>query len=443
MVIVLVKRGEFGKSEVNIVLRMQTSTTIEPPASAAPQPKRTLLVVDDEEGPRQSLRVVFKDDYNLLMANDGVRAIELARQNKIDVCITDIRMAGMSGVELLEQIKGVDSGIEVIMLTAYETVDTLRLALRLGACDYLNKPFDIPTMRKAVANAMERRSLSDEIRNNGQQLGELQKELNNQRMMEEITRTRGEVYASIIHDINGPLTVISGFIQLMNQRIGASQRVEGEDLDFLKDRLKTITRQVTNCIEISRRYLGFIRQNSSEPGPARSASVSLKSILNEVDELLRVHPSLKENHVRIEPPLDDVALKIHATDLMQILFNLATNGLQCSEEPHTVEIKGHRLNDPLDVTRFVDGPHDRVINQDEFNNTAPLLALSVADTGPGIPEDVLPRIFVPYFTTKGPTQGTGLGLNIVHRLVKEARGMIHVHAEAGKGTTFTVFLPVG
>ena len=95
-------------------------------------PKRTLLVVDDEEGPRQSLRVVFRGDYNLLMANDGARAIELARQNKIDVCITDIRMAGMSGVELLEQIKGVDAGIEVIMLTAYETVDTLRLAAAPG-----------------------------------------------------------------------------------------------------------------------------------------------------------------------------------------------------------------------------------------------------------------------------------------------------------------------
>src|SRR5579859_5106650 len=209
--------------------------------------KRTLLIVDDEEGPRQSLRVVFKDDYNLLLANDGARAIELARQNRIDVAITDIRMVGMSGVELLEQLKAVDPAIEVIMLTAYETVDTLRLALRLGACDYLNKPFDISTMRKAVANAVERRSLGEEIRNNGVQLEELQRELQHQRTTEEITRTRGEIYASIIHDINGPLTVISGFIQLMNQRIGSGSRVEGEDLEFVKDRLKTITRQVTNC----------------------------------------------------------------------------------------------------------------------------------------------------------------------------------------------------
>src|SRR5277367_3182577 len=244
-----------------------SDTISKPGAPAAVAQKRTLLIVDDEEGPRQSLRVIFKDDYNLLMANDGARAIELARQNKIDVCITDIRMAGMSGVELLDHLKRVDPAMEVIMLTAYETVDTLRLALRLGACDYLNKPFDISTMRKAVASAMERRSLGEEIRNNGQQLHELQKELQNQRMVEEITRTRGEIYASIIHDINGPLTVISGFIQLMNQRIGNHNNMSGEDLDFLKDRLKTITRQVTNCIEISRRYLSFLRQNS-EDNPA-------------------------------------------------------------------------------------------------------------------------------------------------------------------------------
>src|SRR5471030_3251067 len=89
--------------------------------AVSPQLKRTLLIVDDEEGPRQSLRVVFKDEYNLLVANDGARAIELARQNRVDVAITDIRMVGMSGVELLEHLKAVDPAIEVIMLTAYET----------------------------------------------------------------------------------------------------------------------------------------------------------------------------------------------------------------------------------------------------------------------------------------------------------------------------------
>jgi two-component system sensor histidine kinase/response regulator len=412
--------------------------TISKPAApgAAPQ-KRTLLIVDDEEGPRQSLRVIFKDDYNLLMANDGSRAIELAKQNKIDVAITDIRMVGMSGVELLEHLKNEDPGIEVIMLTAYETVDTLRLALRLGACDYLNKPFDISTMRKAVASAMERRSLSEEIRNNGQQLQELQKELQNQRMVEEITRTRGEIYASIIHDINGPLTVISGFIQLMNQRIGSGNSVAGEDLDFIKDRLKTITRQVTNCIEISRRYLSFLRQNSEENPP-----VGVNHIFSDLHELIRVHPTVKDNSFKIEPLFEDVAVRINGTDLIQILLNLAVNGFQCSPEKHSVEINGRLQNHPLDLSRFPDNGEERLLNREGFKNTSPLLAVSVKDTGPGIPSEILPKIFDPYFTTKSASQGTGLGLNVVQRLVKEAKAVMHVRTKAGQGTTFTVYLPV-
>ena len=111
--------------------------------TATPKRRGTLLIVDDEEGPRQSLRVIFKDDYDLLMAEDGPTAIELAQKNKIDVAVLDIRMAGMSGIEVLERLKYVNPDIEAIMMTAFETTDTIRQALRLRACDYINKPFDI------------------------------------------------------------------------------------------------------------------------------------------------------------------------------------------------------------------------------------------------------------------------------------------------------------
>src|SRR5436853_6528018 len=150
------------------------------------------------------------------------------------------------------------------MMTAFETTETMRQALRLRACDYINKPFDIATMRAAVGNAMQRHTLESEIHTNAEKLQELLCELQNQKIEEQMSQTRGEIYASIIHDINGPLTVISGFIQLLNQRIGSSTRLGIEDLEFIKDRLRTITRQVTNCIEISRRYLGFLRRQSDE-----------------------------------------------------------------------------------------------------------------------------------------------------------------------------------
>src|SRR5690349_24001872 len=88
----------------------------------------TLLVVDDEEGPRQSLRVIFKDDYEILMASDGKTAIEMAQKTRIDVAVCDIRMQGMSGIEVLERLKYVDPAIEVVMMTAFETTDTMRQA---------------------------------------------------------------------------------------------------------------------------------------------------------------------------------------------------------------------------------------------------------------------------------------------------------------------------
>src|SRR5436305_15218015 len=188
---------------------MSASATaaISPPndSTLLPRRKGTLLIVDDEDGPRLSLQMVFKDDYHLLMASDGASAIELAQKNRIDVAVLDIRMSGMSGIEVLERLKYVDPSIEAVMMTAFETTDTMRQALRLRACDYINKPFDIATMRAAVDNAMQRRTLESEIHNNAEQLQGMLVELQNQKIEEQIATTRGEIYASIIHDINGPL----------------------------------------------------------------------------------------------------------------------------------------------------------------------------------------------------------------------------------------------
>jgi signal transduction histidine kinase len=412
------------------------ATTSNGGAISADKPRPTLLIVDDEEGPRQSLRVVFKDDYSLLLASNGPDALELARNHKINAAVLDIRMTGMSGTEVLEKLKAIQPSTEVIMLTAYETVDTIRQALRLGACDYLNKPFDVPTIRKAVATAMERQSFADEIRANNEKLGALQIELHDQRLQEEITRTRGEIYASIIHDINGPLTIISGFIQIINQRMGESKRLEGEDMEMVKDRLRRITRQVSNCIEISHRYLSFMRQQQAAP-----VRVNVNLILDDLRELLNVHPSKGANTLKIHTLVQDIELQINGTDLIQILLNLAINAMQCTFEPHLVDIVGHVLETGADLTHLHDGPEDRILFGQGFSNTPPLLLISVRDDGPGIPTDVLPRIFQPYFTTKPPGKGTGLGLAIVHRLLKEARGCVHVHSKPGQGTTFNIYLP--
>lgn len=404
-------------------------------AALATARRGALLVVDDEDGPRQSMRVIFKEEFDMFTASDGPSAIELAQKNKIDVAVLDIRMGGMSGIEVLERLKYVDPNIEVIMMTAFETADTMRQALRLRASDYINKPFDIATMRVAVRKAMERRALASEIHSDAKQTQELLVELQSHKVEEQIAQTRGDIYASIIHDINGPLTVISGFIQLMNQRIGNSTQLPVEDLEFIKDRLKTINRQVTNCIDISRRYLSFLRRQTDE-----NSRVPVNQLLADLQELVRVHPAAQHHEFTVAKLSEDVAAKINGTDLIQILLNLAVNAFQCSNDDHAVHITSKSLSEPLDVKKLKDGNAEHFLNRDGFQNTAPLLSFSVSDDGPGISPEVFPKIFDPYFTTKGARQGTGLGLNIVQRLIKEAGGAIHVTTKPGSGTTFTVYL---
>src|SRR6266436_2922622 len=420
---------------------MLTTLPLKPLMQSAPLPvvhprKPTMLVVDDEEGPRQSIQVIFKDDFQVLLAEDGPRAIELAQNHKVDVAVLDIRMAGMSGIEVLERLKYVDPGMEVVMMTAFETTDTMRQALRLRACDYINKPFDVSTMRSAIASAMQRRTLDSEVTNNAEKLQQLLSELQSQKISEQMSHTRGEIYASIIHDINGPLTVISDFIQLMNQRIANASRLEVEDLEFIKDRLKTITRQVTNCIEISRRYLSFLRKQTDD-----APRVGVNQLLTDLSHLARVHPSKQNHHFEIHPLPQDIGVSMNGTDVIQVLLNLAVNAFQCSPISHSVFVDCRLLQQPLELASFKDGPQERFLNVENFKNSAPLLKMSVRDNGPGVPAEILPKIFQPYFTTKGAHHGTGLGLDIVQRLVKEAKGALHVRTELNQGTTFTVYLP--
>jgi two-component system, sensor histidine kinase and response regulator len=428
----LVRRGDVAVSNFS----RRSMAESEAPELKASRKRGSLLVVDDEEGPRMSLRFVFKDDFEVYTAEDGATALELVQKQKIDVAILDIRMPGMSGVEVLERIKYIDPTIEVIMLTAFETTDTIRQALKLRACDYLNKPYDLGTLRAAVSAAMQRRTFDTEILNNNEKLQQLFEELQNQKVEGQMAQTRSDIYASIIHDINGPLTVISGFLQLINQRIGPTETLDAEGMTFLKDRLRTMTRQVTNCIEISRRYLSFLRKQ-----PGENARVGVNQLLADLTHLTRVHPSLQNNLFEVQPLERDVAAQLNGTDLIQMLLNLTVNAFQATAQPHTVAIAGASLEEPLDLTQFKDAPGERLLNVENFHNVAPLVRLTVSDNGPGIPPEVLPKIFQPYFTTKDARQGTGLGLNIVQRLVKEGRGALHIKTEVGAGTAFTIYLP--
>jgi signal transduction histidine kinase len=288
-------------------------------------------------------------------------------------------------------------------------------------------------MRSAVSKAMlARRTLPGDS-------GALEmksSEALNQKIQEQMFATRGDIYASIIHDINGPLTAISGFVQIMSDRLRDPAEVKLQDVTFVKDRLEKVSHQVTNCIEISRRYLSFLRGKSEVPVP-----ISVNQILSDLEHLLVANPSISHHRFTMGTLPVDMAVRVNGTDMIQILLNLVVNALQCSPQPHQVEMVASALSQPLDLLSFKDGPQDRFLNIENFDNTPPLLAVAVRDNGPGIPEQLLPKIFQPYFTTKSQAVSTGLGLSIVQRLIKEAHSALHLHTRVGEGTIFTVYFP--
>ena len=119
----------------------------------------TVLVVDDEIGPRESLRVILKPDYQVLVASEGEQAVHLVEHQPVDVVLLDLRMPGLSGIQVLEKIKSINPSIEVIVVTGYASYETVLEGLRLHAFDYIPKPFNIPHLRETVKRAAMQRQI--------------------------------------------------------------------------------------------------------------------------------------------------------------------------------------------------------------------------------------------------------------------------------------------
>ena len=412
-----------------------TTATANAPAPAATAVLPTLLIVDDEEGPRHSLRLVFKQEFNVQAVENGDKALAYAKNHPVQIAILDIRMAGKTGIDVLRGLKAIDPHIEIIMLTAYETIDTARQALRLGACDYLSKPFDLSTIREAVARALHLRRISETVSSTSERLKALTEQLNDTALKEEMARTTTEIYAGALHDINNPLTVITGYVELLMKRLDGVGSLQGADLKALRDDVELLSKQVNTCSAITRRYLRFVNKRSTH-----APEVSVNQVLDDVQTLMRNHPSLRGGKLAVKHLDRDTAGQIGGTELIQILLNLTANAFQSSDQPQTVWITAERYDIPLPLDTFKDTADERFIGSESVANVPPMIALSVLDQGPGIPRDVLSRIFEPYFTTKVQT-GTGLGLAIVTRLVRHHHGLIQVQTRLGEGTRFTIYLP--
>ena len=227
----------------------------------------------------------------------------------------------------------------------------------------------------------------------------------------------GTLAGGIAHDFNNILSAILGYAQLAELNCSANEK--------LHKYTTRITEAGLRAKDLVTQILNFSRQHSSEKQPTE-----ISSICKEALKLIRA--TLPSN-IEIQQFWGTTAATINAnaTQMHQVIVNLCTNAA------HAMKSQGGKL--AIELIPFEIGVSDRSTfkNLPEGN----YLKLIVADTGSGIPREILPRIFEPYFTTKEVGEGTGLGLATVHGIIKDHGGDIKVYSESGIGTTFHVFLP--
>ena len=228
----------------------------------------------------------------------------------------------------------------------------------------------------------------------------------------------GTLAGGIAHDFNNILSPIIGYTELL---LSGTQKD-----DQTKERLNIILGAANRAKSLVQQILSFSRQHRSDKKPTL-----IQPIINEVLTLLE---SVLPSTIEITQNIDKNCGMILGdyTQIHQVLMNLCTNAF------HAMEKTGGRLSVDLEETETI--PGSIITNTDKIEHGYAML--TVSDTGKGIKENDLKRIFEPYFTTKDKEKGTGLGLSVVHGIVKEYGGEITVYSEPGKGTVFKVYIPL-
>ncbi len=246
------------------------------------------------------------------------------------------------------------------------------------------------------------------------ELKELEEQLIQAQKMESI----GTLAGGIAHDFNNILFAIIGYTEMALQDIPEDSPLESN--------LKKVLQAGERARDLVRQILTFSRKSEEEKKP-----IQVHLIVNEVLKFLRSSlPSTIQIRQQIEIGNDTVAAD--PTRIHQILMNLCTNASHAMmEEGGILQVNLENMELDSDFTaQYPDMEHGSY------------LKLTVSDTGHGMSPDVLNRIFEPYFTTKEKGAGTGLGMAVVHGIVKSYNGCIKVDSEHGKGSTFQVYLPV-
>ena len=405
-------------------------------------PKSTIMIVDDDPEQVESLKGILNEfGFYLQVASTGIQVFELLENQLPDIILLDVLMPGMDGFEVCRRLKESKKTrrIPVLLMTALSEAVNKITGLELGAADYITKPFQKEEVLARVKTHFvmqqlhlqldkARQTLDDRVTQQTRELvssnEQLKKELTEHKRMEKILKQAQKMEAistlskGVAHDFNNILSIIVGYSEM------AAMETPSKN-SKISICLEQINSAAFRARELVQHLLTFCRETEQ-----KKTHVTVSPILTHVLNTLKPNfpPTIE---IKKEMQEDTGMVLADPTQIHQLIFNLCQNAAQAMGE------KGGKLNvrleqvflDPEKVTDYqnlVSGLYVRILIQ---------------DMGPGMDQEVVERIFDPYFTTKEPGEGTGLGLAVAHGIAVSHGGTIQVESFPGSGSSFEVLLP--
>ncbi len=376
-----------------------------------------ILIVEDEPDIALALKLALEGaGYDTSWAGDGERALEmLANENCCNLMLLDIRMPGIDGVEVLKRLRATGRDIAVIMMSGHGSEELAVECMKIGAEDYISKPFVLDDMLQRVERARAHRlALQDKLR--------LEKE-------------KEDFFMMLSHDMKNPMAAVIGSIDIMREgRLGPVNDEQVEYLQSAIDSCNEVVAMIDNLLDIRRFEAGKMHLTVR---PYNPADICRKV----VGQLSR---AAERDGIKLSLNIEDNTqyLDVDRNALTRILGNLIGNSLKFTPEDGEIVVSCRCIKKP--ETSDIKIPQYVPLRED-FLEGACFISLSVRDTGEGIPENELKCIF-DRFTQSSSTSGrerggAGLGLAFCKLAVDSFGGIIWAQSAAGQGSEFTILLP--